>query len=140
MWFLFKGSVFFAAILVVLSYFGSKPVIDPAGASGVEIGDAISAATGAYTYLAAMCAEKPDVCEKGGETLSALGIRATEGARVAFELLDKQFGAQSTDVALRQDPDPAPFPAEAVHTQSVSASSDALATGAIPLPLKRPAH
>ena len=140
MWFLFKGSVFFAAVLVALSYLSPKPMIETAGASGVEIGDAISAATGAYSYLAAMCAEKPDVCEKGGESISALGVRATEGARVAFELLDKQFGAQAEDVALRQDPDPTPLPTGSVNITVSSAPSDELATGAIPLPMKRPAH
>ena len=140
MWFLFKGSVFFAAILVVLSYFGSKPPMEGIAADGVEIGDAISAATGAYTYLTALCMEKPDVCEKGGETISALGVRATEGARVAFELLDKQFGAQAEDVALRQDPDPTPLPTGSVNITVSSAPSDERATGAIPLPMKRPAH
>lgn len=147
MWFLIKGSIFFAAVLVVLSYFSNRPLAVSEGAGAVEMGDAISAATGAYSYIAGLCAEKPDVCEKGAETLSALGIRAAEGAHVAFELLDSHFGNKSADkladnsgdLALKQDPDPTPFPADAVKTQSI-ASPAQIHTGSVPLPLKRPAQ
>lgn len=142
MWFLIKGSVFFAAVLVVLSYFSNRPLAVSEGAGAVEMGDAISAATGAYSYIAGLCAEKPDVCEKGAETLSVLGVRAAEGAHVAFELLDSHFNSKPADaalkdVALKQDPDPTPFPADAVKTQSIASSAPIL-TGSVPLPLKRP--
>jgi hypothetical protein len=150
MWFLIKGSVWFAAVLVVLSYFSNDSVTRTEGANALEIGTAISAATEAYSYVTAICAEKPDVCQKGGETLSALGIRATEGARVAFELLDNQFGnkqpvgaepeTNAADVALQQDPDPTPFPADPATTTRSIATSDPISTGTVPLPLKRPAH
>lgn len=146
MWFLIKGSVFFAAVLVVLSYFSNRPLAVPEGAGAVQMGDAISAATGAYSYIAGLCAEKPDVCEKGAETLSVLGVRAAEGAHVAFQLLDSHFNgrraADTADVALKQDPDPTPFPADAVKTQSI-ASSMPIHTGSVPpasvpLPQRRP--
>jgi hypothetical protein len=141
MWFLIKGSIFFAAVLVVLSYFSNRPLAVNEGAGAVEMGDAISAASGAYSYIAGLCAEKPDVCQKGAETLSVLGVRAAEGAHVAFELLDSHFNnktaANSADLALKQDPDPTPFPADAVKTQSIASSAPAY-TGTIPLPLKRP--
>ncbi|AYD00163.1 DUF5330 domain-containing protein [Neorhizobium sp. NCHU2750] len=153
MWFLIKGSIFFAAVLVVLSYFSNRPVNQSEGAQTVQVGDAISAATGAYSYIAGLCAEKPDVCQKGAETLSVLGARAAEGAHVAFELLDSQFGdkkdktasaatIQSRDVAqvpaMKHDPNPTPFPVAAGPvTQSIPAS-DPIYTGTVPLPLKRP--
>lgn len=146
MWFLIKGSVFFAAVLVVLSYFSNRPLAVSEGAGAVQMGDAISAATGAYSYIAGLCAEKPDVCEKGAETLSVLGVRAAEGAHVAFQLLDSHFNgkqaADTADVALKQDPDPTPFPADAVRTQSI-ASSTPIHTGSVPpasvpLPQRRP--
>lgn len=139
MWFLIKGSIFFAAVLVVLSYFSNRPLALSEGTDAVQMGDAISAATGAYSYIAGLCAEKPDVCEKGAETLSVLGVRAAEGAHVAFELLDSHFNSKSTDVALKQDPDPTPFPADAVKTQSI-ASPASIHTGSVPLPLPRPAQ
>jgi hypothetical protein len=147
MWFLIKGSIFFAAVLVVLSYFSNRPVGETDAAGGVQMGDAISAATGAYSYIAGLCAEKPDVCAKGSETLSVLGARAAEGAHVAFELLDSHFGddkdkvatqaaTPAKDVALKRDPTPFP-PATGPVTQSI-ASSDPISTGTVPLPLKRP--
>jgi hypothetical protein len=135
MWFLIKGSIWFAAVLVVLSYFSSKPATEIQGASALQVSDAFTAATQAYQYVSAICSEKPEVCEKGGETLSALGVRATEGARVAFELLDKQFGAGQTAVAELADPNPSPFPQQ---SQAVAAASDQVFTGTVPLPQKRP--
>ncbi len=134
MWFLIKGSVFFAAVLVVLSYFSTKPATEIDGTKSLQVGDAVTAATQAYQYLSAICSERPEVCEKGAETFSALGVRATEGARVAFELLDKQFGAKTLDVAERADPDPTPFP----QKTSATPASDQVFTGTVPLPQKRP--
>lgn len=163
MWFLIKGSLFFAAVLVVLSYFSNRPVGETEGAGAVQMGDAISAATGAYSYIAGLCAEKPDVCQKGAETLSVLGARAAEGAHVAFELLDNQFGDKangdragkdetasatpSRDVVkelvsktmpLKADPDPTPYPAASGPVTQSIAVSDRIFTGSVPLPLKRP--
>ncbi|MGK6315277.1 DUF5330 domain-containing protein [Neorhizobium sp. DT-125] len=141
MWFLIKGTFWFAAVLVVLSYFSNRPATEPQSASALEVGDAFAAATEAYQYVSAICAEKPDVCVKGAETFSALGVRAKEGARVAFELLDKQFGNGQPDgkeAALVADPDPTPFPAKPAETAAVPA--DAISTGTVPVPQKRPAH
>jgi hypothetical protein len=143
MWSLIKGSIFFGAVLVALSFLSDKPATVTEGASAIEVGDAISAATGAYTYLSALCGERPEVCEKGSETLSALGIRATEGARVAFQLLDKQFGDGASgqkvaDIALSEDPDPTPFPTGTIEPAQAAVLSDPISTGTVPLPLKRP--
>ena len=138
MWFLIKGSVFFAAVLVVLSYFSSKPATEIEGAKSFQMGDAVTAATEAYQYLSAICGEKPEVCEKGSETFAALGVRATEGARVAFELLDRQFGDTAPAIAERSDPDPSPFPAKAMA--SAAPVSDQVFTGTVPLPQRRPAN
>ncbi len=143
MWFLIKGSFWFAAVLVVLSYFSSRPVEDSHQVSALQVTDAFAAATEAYQYVSAICAEKPEVCEKGAETFSALGIRAKEGARVAFELLDKQFGQTETAVgatppALLSDPDPTPFPK--VPSELLASGTDAISTGTVPVPQRRPAH
>ncbi|HEX2146382.1 MAG TPA: DUF5330 domain-containing protein [Pseudorhizobium sp.] len=133
MWFLIKSSFTFALVLVALSYFGGRPAVETEAASQVEIQDAVGAAAQAYQYLSAICVEKPDVCVKGAETFSALGQRAKEGARVAFQLLDAQFADEAPAIA--QAPDAQPMPAK---------PADALSTGAIsndfvPLPQKRPA-
>ena len=135
MWFLIKGGVWFALVLVVLSYFSSRPAVETESASGIEMQDAVSAATQAYQYLTAICTEKPDVCEKGAETFSALGQRAKEGARVAFELLDSQFADEVPVVADSSEPQPMPdkpLTADTISTGTIS-------TRAVPFPQKRPA-
>lgn len=141
MWFLIKGSVWFALGLVVLSYFSTRPADDAVTASPLEIADAFSAATQAYQYVSAICSEKPEVCEKGAETFVVLGHRAKEGARVAFELLDKQFADKKTETAVLADPDPTPFPPKQDEIAAREASpADRVLTGAIPLPQPKPAR
>lgn len=92
MWFLIKGTFWFSLVLVALSYFGSSndPTKEP---SAFDLPSAVSAAGEAYRYVSAICIEKPDVCVKGAETFYALGERAKEGAKVAYELLDKQLAS-----------------------------------------------
>ncbi len=98
MWFLIKGSFWFGLVLVALSVF-SPESFDNAGHPQLQLSDAFTAASGAYDYMTGMCSEKPEVCTKGGETLTALGYRAREGARVAYELLDSQFRDDSAKMA-----------------------------------------
>jgi hypothetical protein len=98
MWFLIKGSFWFGLVLVALSVFSSESA-DKDGRPQLQLSDAFTAASGAYDYLTGMCSEKPEVCAKGGETLTALGYRAREGARVAYELLDSQFSDDASNLA-----------------------------------------
>ncbi|MCA1366532.1 DUF5330 domain-containing protein [Bradyrhizobium sp. BRP14] len=96
MWFLVKATFWFSLVLVLL------PFLDPSSNAKlehgpkVEIGDTFSAANEAFQYISAMCIQKPDVCEKGAETFVALGHRAREGARIAYEFLDTQFAETDT--------------------------------------------
>jgi len=131
----------------------------------LQFSDAFVAATGAYDYVTGMCGEKPEVCVKGAETMAALGYRAREGARVAYELLDSRFGddnAAKPAVAPNAPIAPvaalAPSHAEAqAEAQERTAAlnqpmpyrppvddgdeslSDTVTTGTIPLPTPRPA-
>ncbi len=98
MWFLIKGSFWFGLVLVALSVFSSESS-DNAGHPQLQLSDAFTAASGAYVYITGMCSEKPEVCSKGGKTLTALGYRAREGARVAYELLDSQFRDDNSKMA-----------------------------------------
>ncbi|MFD1746581.1 DUF5330 domain-containing protein [Rhizobium helianthi] len=142
MWFLIKTSFVFGMGLVVLSYFSTQTPEGPNGAqSQIQLTDALSAASEAYGYISRLCTEKPEVCEKGGETFTALTIRAKEGARVAYEFLDKQLAGESKDTpklaandALSRAPDAQPLPPrpEAAHL------ADEVTTGTVPLPMKRP--
>jgi Family of unknown function (DUF5330) len=150
MWFLIKTSMGFTAVLVALSYFGSQPTPSAEQpATQLQLTDAFAAATGAYTYLQGLCTEKPEVCEKGAETFTALAFRAREGAKVAYELLDSQLSSgddkpvlasaepsRLTSATIPAGPQqPLPPKPEALATASVA---DAVVTGTVPLPQRRP--
>lgn len=138
MWFLIKGTFWFSMVLVALSYFGTSDNSTTA-TSQMNIVGAVSAANEAYHYVSAICVEKPDVCAKGAETFQALGERARDGARVAYEMIDAKL-ASSDDTAKV-----APHVADAAPVVSVEFPQNAdaiktgtIKTGTIPLPQKRP--
>ncbi|MGF9563632.1 DUF5330 domain-containing protein [Neorhizobium sp. JUb45] len=143
MWFLIKGSAYFGLGLVALSYFSAHS--DEAnGPQPFEMGSAIAAATGAYDYVSSLCIEKPDVCVKGAETFTALGYRAKEGARVAYELLDKSLADDDTKTAANDaiiaNPTPQPMP-QKVAAVGEAQPADQIFTGTvinIPVPMRRP--
>ncbi len=166
MWFLIKGSFWFGLVLVLLSFFSGE---SPTGSQPkLQFSDAFVAATGAYDYVTGMCGEKPEVCVKGAETMTALGHRAREGARVAYELLDSRFGednATKPAVAVNAPGAPVahvaalapannevqsatqertaalnqPMPYRPPVDDGDEAVSDTVTTGTIPLPTPRPA-
>ncbi|WP_119258213.1 DUF5330 domain-containing protein [Shinella zoogloeoides] len=137
MWFLIKGTFWFSLVLVLL------PFLDPESSDklnrgpSVEIGDTFSAASEALNYVTGMCAEKPDVCQKGSETFVALGHRAREGARIAYQFLDTQFADE--DVASAE-----PAKKEALNQPLPAVAKidadDEVITGTIAVPTRRPDH
>lgn len=135
MWFLIKGTIWFSLVLVALSYFGANN--DDTQNTQMNVAGAVSAASEAYRYVSAICVEKPDVCVKGAETFHALGERAREGAKVAYELIDSHLNTV-------EEPKVATADAPAAKVEAVTASDD-IKTGTIkventiPLPQKRPA-
>ncbi|NHT78617.1 DUF5330 domain-containing protein [Rhizobiaceae bacterium CRRU44] len=98
MWFLIKAAFWFSLVLVLLPIFGTEEAAQPQAAAGakMDIGQTVSAASEAIGYISAICLEKPDVCTKGAETFNALGHRAKDGARIAYQLLETQFGDEKT--------------------------------------------
>lgn len=94
MWFLIKGSFWTTMTLVALSFLSSEPGVEADGKRGVEVSEAFGAASEAYRYISALCTEKPDVCEKGSETFIALQHRAREGAKVAYQIIDRHLADQ----------------------------------------------
>lgn len=124
MWFLIRAGFWFSLVLMFLPIF-AKPQGDPrpAGEATVQVSDAISAASGVVQYVGAMCTEKPDVCVKGGETLTALGYQVGDGARVAYDMLGRHFKDQPANAA-----------ADAASTHT---SADQVAAMAQPMPAKR---
>ncbi|WP_246664923.1 DUF5330 domain-containing protein [Neorhizobium sp. P12A] len=162
MWFLIKTAFWFSLVLVLLPVFSSQSTSRLESDPKVQVSDAVSAATGAFQYVSALCYERPDVCVKGGETLTALGYRAREGARVAYEFLDQQLGnGQSGNnkvgeklaaaaASLKIDPATISKIEQAAASQPMPAkiapseTADAVVTGTvshsfIPVPLPKPA-
>jgi hypothetical protein len=143
MWFLIKGSFWFSMVLVALSYFGTTHD-ESAEPTPMNVASAVSAAGEAYRYVSAICIEKPDVCIKGAETFQALGERAKEGAKVAYEFLDTQLANEDAKTASVADVK-APLAAPTVSVEFPAQETDAIKTGTvppvasvIPLPQKRP--
>ncbi len=139
MWFLIKGTFWFSLVLVLLPFLNAESSAKLEQGPTVALGDTFSAASEAITYVTAMCLEKPDVCEKGSETFVALGHRAREGARIAYQFLDTQFAEDGADVAKA---DPAGKEALDQPLPSVAAAdADAeVITGTVAIPTRRPAH
>ncbi|MDE1995864.1 MAG: DUF5330 domain-containing protein [Rhizobiaceae bacterium] len=127
MWFLIRAGFWFSLVLMFLPIF-AKPEGDPkaVGEPKVQVSDALSAASGVMQYVGAMCTEKPDVCLKGGETLTALGYQARDGARVAYDLLGQHFGDNKS----------APQPA-AHQIAAAAAGNEQIVAEAQPMPAKR---
>jgi hypothetical protein len=122
---LIRGAFWFSLVLVLLPIFDQDASDRLQKEKGVELTDALGAAAGAISYMSTMCSEKPDVCVKGAETISTLGNRAKEGARVAYSYLDTQFSDDNKTEA-----------ADKVLTGSVETADDL--PRHIPIPVPRP--
>ena len=136
MWFLIKGTFWFSLVLVLLPFIDAESSATLEKGPSVEIGDTFTAANEAIHYVTAMCLEKPDVCEKGAETFVALGHRAREGARIAYQFLDKQFAEETAPApgeALDQ-----PLPRVAASTDAADDVITGTITGTVAIPTRRP--
>lgn len=163
MWFLIKTAFWFSLVLVLLPIFSSQSATRTQMNPQVQVSDAVTAATGAFQYVTSLCSQKPEICVKGGETFTALGYRAREGALVAYEMIDHQLSGKSADktadasgnagsnasrqqvasVASEVDPQMQPMPARPVATPvPANDNGDSVFTGTIihvPVPMRRPA-
>lgn len=66
------------------------------GTSSVGAIQALMAAREAVGDVAGICERKPEVCETGKHAMQTIGVRAREGAKIAFEVLDEKFGEPDT--------------------------------------------
>lgn len=98
MWFLIKGSFWFSLVLIALPLFNSESRDALEQAPPLEVGESMAAAIEAFEDIRQICVRKPEVCETGGETFAALGIRAREGARIAYEFLDSKFAGADDSI------------------------------------------
>jgi len=115
MGFIIRSIFWLSLVLLIIPFGGSGGNGQENMVSPVE---ALIAARGAIQDVTGMCERKPEVCETGKAALHTIGVRAREGARIAYEALDSRYGddADGTEMAAR---DPV---AEVIATGSVPES------------------
>ena len=129
--FLFRMAFWLSLVLLVVPL-GGRSTNDKAGntaATEAEPAGAIEtflAAREAITDFSGLCERKPEVCEIGKSAMNTVGLRAREAARIAFELLDENFGESDKTVVTGS------VPPEDV-------GSDTVDRGEGPVPPARPA-
>ncbi len=129
MWFLIKGGFWTTMTLVALSFLAGQPQESTEGQPAVHMTEALGAAGEAYRYISALCTEKPEVCEKGAETFTALQYRAREGARVAYQIIDRHLAEEEAQEAAEA---PAAPTADMLSTGTVKIT-------VVPVPHAKPA-
>lgn len=151
---LFKGAFWFSAVLLALPILDSgEETPDAPSAPTIEMAETLNAIGTAVADIRAICERHPDVCETGGETLAALGYRARDGARIAYEYLDASLADDAQTVAAAPSSEPSnALPADPISTGTVlsgldpelaAASAELLAAGlsasaALPTPSPAP--
>ena len=103
MFFLIRMVFWFSLVLLVLPLDAGRT---PGGPPPVSPFQAISAAREAIGDVAGLCERKPDVCVTGKAAFETIGTRAREGARIAYELLDDNFGKADASISTGSVPGP----------------------------------
>ena len=101
MGFLIRSAFWLSLVLLVIP-FGN----DADGQPTVGAVQAFLAARAVVDDMANLCERRPDACEAGRAAMHTIGVRAREGARIAYGMLDEHFGDGS----------------EPLHTGSVTAN------------------
>ncbi|MHB2265928.1 DUF5330 domain-containing protein [Aliihoeflea sp. PC F10.4] len=117
--FLFKSAFWLSIALLFIPLAPSGDTNEP------QVGavDAFFAARDAIGDVSGICERRPDVCEVGGALVGSLGMRAREGARMAYEALDGQFGSDTGKASRLAAPTPTP---------SANVFDETVLTGSVP--------
>lgn len=116
MGFLIKSAFWLSLVLLVIPFGGASEN----GAPSVGAVETFLAARAVVDDMSGLCERRPQACEVGRSAFQTIGLRAREGARMAYDMLDEHFGE-------------APAPAE------LAAAGEPLHTGSVPLPQTRAA-
>ncbi len=108
MGFLIKSAFWLSLVLLIIP-FGGKD-----GESTVGAVEAFFAARAVVDDMSGLCERRPEACEVGRSALHTIGVRAREGARIAYGMLDERFGEEPVEVAESSEP---------LHTGSVPVPS-----------------
>ena len=89
MGFLIRSAFWLSLVLLIIPFDGGA-----AGPEAETVGalQAMNAAREAIGDVSGICERKPDVCETAGAAFQTIGVRAREGAKLAYEVLDERFG------------------------------------------------
>jgi hypothetical protein len=102
---------FWLSLVLLVIPFGN----DGNGGSRVGAVEAFLAARAVIDDMSGLCERRPDACEVGRSALHTIGVRAREGARIAYDMLDEQLREPEADVAATEAGEP-------LHTGSVPAA------------------
>lgn len=69
------------------------------GQKPVSTAETVGLAQTVVTDIGSFCVRNPSTCETGGTLLSQMGLKAREGARLAYTWLDKRYGNTNTHLA-----------------------------------------
>lgn len=92
MWTLMKGAFWFSLVLIALPLFSPESTERLETGPTFESAGSVSAAMALYQDVMSICEREQEVCDVGSHTIGVLGARAKEGARIAYNFLDGQFG------------------------------------------------
>jgi hypothetical protein len=93
MGFLVRMAFWFSLVLLILPLDTGNSSTDAPSVGAIQ---AFLAAREAVGDVTGICERKPEVCETGKSALQTVGVRAREAARIAFEMLDDNFGEPDT--------------------------------------------
>jgi len=71
----------------------------PEGERPVSTLETVGLAKSVVGDVATFCNRNEQTCDTGSLLISQMGLKAREGARIAYVWLDEQFGAESADAA-----------------------------------------
>lgn len=89
MGFLIRSAFWLSLVLLIIPFDGAA---DGPDADSVGALEAVDAARVAIGDVSSICERQPEMCETAGAAFHTIGLRAREGAKIAYEMLDQRFG------------------------------------------------
>jgi len=95
--FLIKMAFWLSVVLALLPTFaGTSQNTTTAAQSGVDAGDAVSAASATVSDLSGFCDRQPEACNIGAQVAVAFGHQAQAGAKIVYDYLNDRASPKAT--------------------------------------------
>ena len=95
MGFLIKSAFWLSLVLLAIPLGGEDSVDGQPAVGPVQT---FMAAQAVVSDMANLCERRPDACEIGRAAFNTIGVRAREGARIAYGVLDEHFAPEGEPV------------------------------------------